>query len=34
VAWAVKNGLLELPDIDPAAVLADDMAQALVQPES
>jgi hypothetical protein len=29
VAWAVKHGILELPDIDPSAVLAEAMAQAL-----
>src|SRR5690242_6395155 len=29
VAWAVRNGLLELPEIDPAAVLSEAMAQAL-----
>ena len=29
VAWAVTHGILELPVIDPAAVLAADMAQAL-----
>jgi len=29
VAWAVKNGILELPEIDPAALLAESMARAL-----
>ncbi len=28
-AWAVQNGLIQLPEVDPYDVLADDMARAL-----
>lgn len=29
IKWAVENGRIDIPDIDPFAVMADDMARAL-----